>query len=63
MGSKNLTKILSSALMAAFCCVATMLIAIPTPTGGYVHPGINVLKNKASHYIFRQKKPLSIDFQ
>lgn len=39
METKNLTKILSSALMAAFCCVATMLIAIPTPTGGYVHPG------------------------
>lgn len=28
-----------SALMAAFTCIATMSIRIPTPTLGYIHPG------------------------
>ncbi|MFV0466521.1 MAG: ECF transporter S component [Lachnospiraceae bacterium] len=28
-----------SALMAALTCVATMIIKIPTPTFGYIHPG------------------------
>ena len=28
-----------AALMAAFTCIATMIIRIPTPTMGYIHPG------------------------
>lgn len=36
----NLKKIVLAALFAAFACVATMSIRIPTPgTGGYIHPG------------------------
>lgn len=39
MDSK-LKKIVMAALFAAFACVATMSIRIPTPgTGGYIHPG------------------------
>ena len=39
MNSK-LKKIVMAALLAAFACVATMSIRIPTPgTGGYIHPG------------------------
>lgn len=36
----NQKKIVLAALFAAFACVATMSIRIPTPgTGGYIHPG------------------------
>lgn len=36
----NLKKIVMAALLAAFACVATMSIRIPTPgTAGYIHPG------------------------
>lgn len=36
----ELKKIVMAALFAAFACVATMSIRIPTPgTGGYIHPG------------------------
>ncbi len=36
----DLKKIVMAALFAAFACVATMSIRIPTPgTGGYIHPG------------------------
>lgn len=36
----NLKKIVMASLLAAFACVATMSIRIPTPgTGGYIHPG------------------------
>ncbi len=36
----SLKKIVTAALLAAFACVATMSIRIPTPgTGGYIHPG------------------------
>lgn len=39
MDSK-LKKTVTAALFAAFACVATMSIRIPTPgTGGYIHPG------------------------
>ena len=39
MNSK-LKKMVMAALFAAFACVATMSIRIPTPgTGGYIHPG------------------------
>lgn len=33
------TKMIIAALMAALTCVGTMIIRIPTPTGGYIHPG------------------------
>ena len=32
-------KIVLSALMAALTCVGTMIIKVPTPTNGYIHPG------------------------
>ena len=36
----KLKKIVTAALFAAFACVATMSIRIPTPgTNGYIHPG------------------------
>ena len=36
----NLKKMVMASLFAAFACVATMSIRIPTPgTGGYIHPG------------------------
>ena len=38
--NSNLKKIVMAALLAAFACVATMSIRIPTPgTSGYIHPG------------------------
>ncbi len=36
---KNTKKLVIAALMAAFTCVATMIIKLPTPTFGYVHLG------------------------
>lgn len=36
---KNLKKYVLSALFAALCCIATMLIQCPSPTGGYIHLG------------------------
>lgn len=36
---KNLNKTVLAALMAAFTCIATMLIKLPTPTLGYIHIG------------------------
>ncbi len=32
-------KIIFTALFAALTCVGTMIIKIPTPTNGYIHPG------------------------
>lgn len=32
-------KVIIAALMAALTCVGTMIIKIPTPTMGYIHPG------------------------
>ncbi len=38
--SKNkLLKLVMGALFAALICVATIVIVIPSPTGGYVNPG------------------------
>ncbi|MDD6278671.1 MAG: ECF transporter S component [Ruminococcus sp.] len=37
--NKKLTRIISSAMFAAFICVATMLIRIPSPMNGYVNLG------------------------
>ena len=36
---KNIRMIAAGASLAAMTCVATMVIKIPTPTMGYVHPG------------------------
>lgn len=37
--SNNLIKIVMASLVAALCCVATMIIQIPTPTGGFLNLG------------------------
>ena len=39
MTNQNIKKLVTSALLAAMTCVATMIIKIPTPTLGYIHPG------------------------
>jgi uncharacterized membrane protein len=36
--NKNIT-LVAAALMAALTCTATVAVAIPSPTGGYIHPG------------------------
>ena len=36
---KKTKKMILTALMAAFTCIATMIIKIPTPTLGYIHLG------------------------
>ena len=37
--SANLKSIVLSSLLAAMCCIATMVIQVPTPTGGFVNFG------------------------
>lgn len=39
MESLKIRKIAHSAVMAAMVCAATMVIRVPSPTGGYVNPG------------------------
>lgn len=40
MTAKNQTKtIVMTALLAAVACVTTLVIRIPSPTGGYINPG------------------------
>ncbi len=39
MNSKRLRIYVTAALMAAMTCVATFIVKIPSPTGGYIHPG------------------------
>lgn len=39
MKNDRLYKIIVSAMLAALCCVATMLIRIPSPMNGYVNLG------------------------
>ena len=39
MTNKNIKKLVTSALLAAMTCIATMIIKIPTPTFGYIHLG------------------------
>lgn len=36
---KQTKTLVAAALMTAFTCIATMVIQIPTPTLGYIHPG------------------------
>ena len=35
----NINKLVTAALMAAITCVATIVIAVPSPMGGFIHPG------------------------
>ncbi len=37
--SKHLINLVFGALLAALCCVSTLIIQIPTPTGGFVNLG------------------------
>ena len=37
--NKNTQKIVQAAMLAALCCIATMIIKIPTPLKGYVNLG------------------------
>jgi len=39
MKTNKIIRLVSAALMAAMTCVTTMIIAIPSPAGGYIHPG------------------------
>lgn len=39
MRDHNMKKMVTAALLAAMTCIATMIIKIPTPTFGYIHPG------------------------
>ncbi|HKL99136.1 MAG TPA: ECF transporter S component [Mobilitalea sp.] len=39
MKTDQLRKYVTAALMAAMTCVATFILHIPTPGGGYIHPG------------------------
>ena len=39
MTSTKTRKIVMAALMAAMTCIATMVIQLPSPTGGYIHLG------------------------
>lgn len=39
MKDKTIKKLVYAALFAALSCVATMVIRIPTPIGGYIHAG------------------------
>lgn len=39
MGDKKLRKLIITALMAAMTMIATMIIKVPSVTGGYIHPG------------------------
>ena len=36
---KDVKFLVTAALLAALTCIATMVIKVPTPTLGYVHPG------------------------
>lgn len=39
MNTNTTKKWVIAALFAALTCICTMIIKIPTPTGGYIHPG------------------------
>lgn len=39
MKTEKLRILVTTALFTALCCIATMVIQIPTPTGGYIHIG------------------------
>lgn len=48
MTNQNIKKLVTAALLAAMTCVATMIIKIPTPTFGYIHPGDGFVRCVAS---------------
>jgi uncharacterized membrane protein len=35
----KIIKLVAAALMAAMTCVSTIIIAVPSPAGGFIHPG------------------------
>ena len=39
MNTNSTKKWVIAALLAALTCICTMIIKVPTPTGGYIHPG------------------------
>lgn len=39
MKDENIRRLVISALLAALVCVSTMLLPVPSPTGGYVNAG------------------------
>lgn len=39
MKSNSVNKLVAAALMAAMTCAATIVIAVPSPMGGFIHPG------------------------
>jgi uncharacterized membrane protein len=39
MKTDKITLLVTAALMAAITCVTTMVIAVPSPAGGFIHPG------------------------
>ena len=39
MNTTSTKKLVVAALFAALTCICTMIVKIPTPTGGYIHPG------------------------
>lgn len=41
--SKHLLQFVVAALFAALCCVATLVMQIPTPTGGFVNLGDTII--------------------
>ena len=40
---KHLVRLVTAALFAALCCVATLVMQIPTPTGGFVNLGDSIV--------------------
>lgn len=36
---KDTKNLVFTALMCALCCITTIVIKLPTPTMGYIHPG------------------------
>ncbi|MBQ9735346.1 MAG: ECF transporter S component [Clostridia bacterium] len=43
MQTKRIQKIIFTALLAALCCVATMVIRLPSPLGGYINLGDGIV--------------------
>lgn len=39
MKANKIITLVTAALMAALTCVATVVVAVPSPIGGYIHPG------------------------
>jgi len=43
MEEQNFRKIVTAAVVAALCCIATMIIQIPSPMNGYVNLGDSIV--------------------